>query len=88
MGSNGISWENMKLTKRDAFEIMVALGAKDKSPDATDIMIVSHVLSDPDSKFFFTADSNMLENVAITYLEKDLNARGKRHTTLQISDEF
>lgn len=88
MDSNGISWENMKPTERDAFEIMVILSAKDKSLDATDIMIVSHVLSDPNSKFFFTADSNMLKNVAITDLEKDLNARGKRHTTLKISDRF
>lgn len=88
MDSNGISWENMKPTERDAFEIMVALSGKDKSLDATDIMIVSHVLSDPNSKFFFTTDSNMLENVAITYLDKDLNAHGKRYTTLKISDRF
>jgi predicted nucleic acid-binding protein len=88
MDSNGISWENMKPTERDAFNIMVSLSAKDELLDATDIMIVSHVLSDPDSKFFFTTDSNILENAAIIDLEKELSAGGRRRVTLKISDGF
>ena len=88
MDSNGILWENMKPTEKDAFDIMVALSSRDESLDATDIMIVSHILSDPDSKFFFTMDSNILGNADIIDLEKDLNTSGKRRVTLKISDEF
>lgn len=88
MDSNGIQQENMKPVEKDAFGIMVALSRKDESLDATDVMILSHVLSDPDSKFLFTTDSNMLENAAITDMEKDLRDEGKRHTTLKISDRF
>ena len=88
MDSNGISWKNMKPIERDTFEIMIALSGRDKLLDATDIMIVSHILSDPNSKFFFTVDSNMLDNTAIVDLEKDLNTNGKRHTILKISDRF
>ena len=88
MDSNGILWENMKPTEKDAFDIMVSLSGMDELLDATDIMIVSHVLSDPDSKFFFTTDSNILDNAAIIGLEKDLNASGRRRVTLKISDGF
>lgn len=88
MDSNGISWKNMKPIERDTFEIMIALSGRDKLLDATDIMIVSHILSDPNSKFFFTVDSNMLDNTAIVYLEKDLNTNGKWHTILKIFDRF
>lgn len=88
MDSNGIQQENMKPVEKDAFGIMVALSRKDESLDATDVMILSHVLSDPDSKFLFTTDSSMLENVAIADMEKDLRDEGKRRTTLKISDRF
>lgn len=88
MDSNGILWKNMKPTEKDAFDIMVSLSGKDELLDATDVMIVSHVLSDPDSKFFFTTDGNMLENAAIIDLEKELSASGKRRVDLKISDGF
>ena len=88
MDSYKILWENIKPTEKDAFDIMVYLSNRDESLDATDIMIVSHVLSDPDSRFFFTMDSNILENVDIIDLEKDLNTSGKRRVTLKIRDEF
>lgn len=88
MIDNGIKWKNMKPTTKDAFDIIITLNKNDASLDPTDIMIVSHVLADPDSKFFFTVDSDILENVAITSLEKELNYKGKRHTTLKISDGF
>lgn len=81
-------WENMKPTEKDAFDIMVDLSNRDELLDATDIMIVSHVLSDPDSRFFFTMDSNILGNADIIDLEKDLNTSGKRRVTLRIYDEF
>lgn len=74
--------------KKNAFGIMMALSSKDKLLDATDIMIVSHVLSDPNSKFFITADSNMIRNAAIMDLDKDLNVNGKRHTTLKTFDRL
>lgn len=86
--SNGIQWENIKPTETDAFDIMVALRDKDNSLGATDIIILSHVLSDPDSKFLFTTDSDILENAAITELEKDLRDEEKRNTPLKIRDGF
>ena len=88
MADNGIKWENMKPTKSDAFDIMVTLSNKDELLNPTDVMILSHVLSDPDSKFFFTTDSNMLENAVITDVEKDLRNDERRHTALKISDGF
>lgn len=88
MDSNGILWENMKPAEKDAFDIMVTLSGRDKSLDATDIMIVSHVLSDPDSKFFFTTNNNILENADIIDLEKYLNTNGKRHVALKTSNGF
>ncbi|MCE2509279.1 MAG: hypothetical protein J4G04_08350 [Nitrosopumilaceae archaeon] len=78
----------MKPVEKGAFSIMVTLSGKDESLDATDVMILSHVLSDPDSKFFFTIDSDILENSAVTDLEKDLRDEGKRRTALKISDGF
>ena len=83
-----IQWENIKPTETDAFDIMVALRDEDNSLGATDIMILSHVLSDPDSKFFFTTDSKILENVVITDLEKRLRDEEKRNESLKIRDKF
>ena len=88
MADNGIRWRNMKPTERNAFDIMATLSSKDDMLDPTDVMILSHVLSDPDSKFFFTADEKMLGNTAITDLEKDLRDEGRRYTMLKIRDEF
>ena len=88
MVDNGIEWKNMKPTEKDAFGIINTLNKRDESMDPTDIMIVSHVLSDPDSKFFFTTDNSILENTAIADLEKELNDEGKRRTTLKILDGF
>lgn len=88
MVDNEIKWKNMKPTAKDAFGIINTLNKRDESMDPTDIMIVSHVLSDPDSKFFFTTDSNILGNTAIADLEKELNDEGKRCTALKISDGF
>ena len=88
MTDNGIRWENLKPTKSDAFDIMVTLNSKDELLDPTDVMILAHVLSDPDSKFFFTTDSNILENKVIIDLEKDLRSKERRHATLKISDGF
>lgn len=87
MTDNGIGWKNMKPTESDAFDIMVTL-SKDELLDPTDVMILSHVLSDPDSKFFFTADSKILRNAAITDLEKDLRDEGRRRTALKILERF
>ena len=88
MIDNKIGWENLKPTESDAFDIMVELNNKDESLDPTDVMILAHVLSDPDSKFFFTTDSNILENEVIIDLEKRLRREGKRNTCLKIRDRF
>lgn len=84
----GIRWESMTTAKHDAFNIMVKLSEKDNELDATDIMIVAHVLSDPDSKFLFTNDNKLLGNTAILDLEEELRAEGKRNTDLKIKDNI
>ena len=38
----------------DAFSIMANIRKQDCTLNNTDIMILSHVLADPDSKFFFS----------------------------------
>ena len=87
VSSNKIPWKNMKPAKKDALDIMV-IRSKDEWLDATDAMILSHVLSDPDSKFFFTTDRIMLRNMATAELEKSLRDDGKRRVALKISERF
>ena len=77
----------MKPAKKDALGIMVIL-SKDEWLDAADAMILSHVLSDPDSKFFFTTDRIILRNMAAAELEKSLRDDGKRRVALKISERF
>lgn len=79
--SNKTPWENVKPAKKGAFGRMGILG-KDEWLDATDAMMPSHVLSDPDSKFFFTADGVMFENTVAADLESPAQretARGTRN---------
>ena len=85
---NNIPWKNMKPAEEGAFDIMVALSGRDKLLDATDVMIMSHVLSDPYSKYFFTRDRKMLYSTVIMDMDKSLNDDGKRHVTLKILEEF
>lgn len=68
-----------------ALEIMQHLHSNDPYLDATDIMIVSHVLSDPNSKFFFTNDAKLLKSRQIKECEQQLRDDGKRETDLKIS---
>ena len=85
---NKILWKNMKPAEEGAFDIMVALSNKDKLLDATDVMILPHILSDIYSKYFFTIDSKMLYNQVIMDMDKFLNDDGKRHITLKILETF
>ena len=87
MSSNKIPWENVRPAGKDAFGIMAALG-KDEWLDATDVIILSHVLSDPDSRFFFTADNTMLKNAVVADLERVMRREGKRRAALKILDGF
>ena len=87
MSSNKIPWKNAKPANKEAFGIMVALG-KDKWLDTTDAMILSQVLSDPDSKFFFTTDHVILRNAVVIDLERTLRGEGERRAALTISDRF
>lgn len=80
-----INHDNMTTPKKEAFEIMMSL-SKDAYLDATDIMIVSHALSDPDSKFFFTPDIKLLDNQVIKETEKKLREDGRRNVKLTILD--
>lgn len=88
ISSNKIKWENMKPLGMEAFSLMVTLRDKDPLLDATDVMILSHVLSDPDSKFFFTTDSKLLGSTVAADLEKELYCNGKRNESLKIRDRF
>lgn len=69
-----------------AFEIMHYLSVADPRLDTTDIIILSHALADPCSKFFFTPDSKLVQNLKISEYEKKLRKEGKRATDLKISD--
>lgn len=51
---------------------MEELRRRDPILDGTDMAILAHALHDPDSKFFFTTDTRMLDNPAIDGYEKEL----------------
>ena len=85
---NKILWKNIKPAEEGAFDIMVALSGRDTLLDATDVIILSHILSDPYSKYFFTNDSKMLYNQVIMDMDKFLNDDDKRHITLKILETF
>ena len=87
MGSNKIPWKNMRPASKDAFDIVAAL-VKDEWLDTTDALILSQVLADPDSKFFFTTDRIMLRNAAVIDLEKALRGDGKRRAVLKILEDL
>ncbi len=87
MGSNKIPWENAKPTNKDALDTVAALG-KDEWLDTTDAPILSQVLTDPDSKFFFTTDRIMLRNAAVVDLERALRGAGKRRAALEILEDL
>lgn len=72
--------------KTEAFDIMVSLHQKDRRLAATDIMMVAHALSDPQSKFLFTPDSKLVGNPNIIELENELRNNDKRNEQLYIKD--
>lgn len=72
----------------EALEIMRHLRAADQHLDTTDIMIVSHALADPKSRFFFTTDSKLIGNLAISEHDADLRNSQKREAELTIKDGF
>lgn len=71
-------------TSRDTPRIMLDMQSLDERLTPNDTMILSEVLADPDSKFFFTRDSNMLENLKIKNYENSLFESGSRNTHLKI----
>lgn len=87
MESSGIG-QSVVPPEGDAFGIMAKLQQADEMLDATDTMIVSHVLADRHSKFFFTNDGDLLGNREIIRLERELRRQGKRETDLKIQDGF
>lgn len=68
-----------------AFKIMKRLHDNDPYLEATDIMIMSHVLADPNSKFFFTNDAKLLKSRQIKECERQLRDDGKRAVELVVS---
>ena len=52
--------------------------------DPNDALILSQILADPDSKFFFTVDTKIHHNPKIMYYEYELYNKGDRNTRLKI----
>lgn len=73
---------------KDTFAIMEAIRKKDERLDGTDIMILAHVLGDPDAKFFLTPDRKMVSNRAIEEYEKELRCNRRRKEKLKITDRI
>ena len=71
---------------RDAPRIMLDLQGTDERLTPNDAMILSEVLADPDSKFFFTSDSDIMVSLKIKEYESDLFDSGFRNTRLKIRD--
>ena len=73
---------------KNAFGIMAEVQKREPRLDGTDITILSQVLSDPDSKIFFTPDRHMLNNPTIKTYEKELRDDGRRKEKLRITDRI
>lgn len=69
---------------RDTPRIMLDIQGLDDRLTPNDAMILSEVLADPDSKFFFTRDSDILENLKIKNCESSMFESGSRNTRLKI----
>ena len=72
----------------DTPRIMPDIQELDERLTPNDAMILSEVLADPDSKFFFTRDNDMLENLKIKKYESALFECGSRNTRLKIRDDL
>lgn len=64
--------------------IMLDIQRLDERLMPNDAMILSEVLADPDSKFFFTNDRDILMSLKIKQYERDLFESGSRNTRLKI----
>ena len=73
---------------RRAPRYMLDLQGIDDHLDPNDALIISQVLADPDSKFFFTADAEMRRNSAILDYESKLREEGDRNTRLKIRESL
>ena len=84
----GIDYSCLPGIDRRAPRYMLGLQAVDDRLDPNDALIVSQVLADPDSKFFFTADAEMRRNTAILDYESSLREKGDRNTRLKIRESL
>lgn len=73
---------------KNSFGIMSEVQKREPRLDGTDVMILSQALGDPLSKFFFTPDKHMLNNLTITTYEKELRDEGAREEKLKIIDRI
>ena len=78
--------ECLPSVSRDASRMMLVLQGVDERLTPNDAMILSEALADPDSKFFFTNDSDMLVSLKIKEYESELFESGSRNTRLKIRD--
>lgn len=84
----GIDYTCLLGVSRDAPRHMSYLQENDVWLDPNDMLIVSQVLADPDSKFFFTADGKIRRSIAIRDYESRLRDAGDRNTKLKIRESL
>jgi len=60
----------------------------DDQLDPNDALLISQVLADPNSKFFFTTDAKMRHNPEILDYESRLREQGDRSTKLKIRESL
>ncbi len=77
-------YECLPGTSKNTPRIMLDMQNLDERLTPNDTIILSEVLADPDSKFFFTRDSNILENLKIKNYERSMFESGSRNTHLKI----
>ena len=68
---------------KDSGYHMSELQKIDDRLDPTDTLIISQVLADPDSKFFFTHDKDILDNKCIMEYEYQMREAKQRNTLLK-----
>ena len=75
-------------TSKDTPRIMLDMQGLDERLTPNDAMILSEVLADPDSKFFFTRDRVILASLKIKKYENSLFEDRSRNTRLKIRDDL
>ncbi|GEM_PF-2034317 len=70
------------------FNIATKIREKDNRIGNTDILILSHALCDPNSKYALFIDQDVLHSTVIRDMEEKMRQEGKRRQKLEITSEF